>query len=156
NDVACIRWNLGRDKYDVEHRYGRGDRLWSASNDEIGDMLRAGDLEHARDLVERAAGGHHVVDDDQAHSVQVAADRECTAYVAPAFVARQRSLRGSMTNPHQRGAVERQTEAACRGSADFVRLVESTLSETLEGQWSRNKKRRRTCGQARTLGEQFT
>src|SRR5689334_19722349 len=97
------------------------------TNDPVDDALRAGLFQRARELVERRAGGHHIVDHRDPLPGERALAAECAAHVAPARFAVEAGLRRRVALAHARIDLELAAEVAC----DLHRLVVAPLAQTL-------------------------
>ena len=101
-------------------------------------MRCAGLFKHARHFIERAAGGHHVIDDEDVLAAQASLDGKRTPNVASPLLQRQRLLWGCVADTEQsiddEAAVSGDSESAC----DMVRLIEPALAHSLERQRHRN------------------
>jgi hypothetical protein len=122
------------------------------------DLARAGLQQHACDLADGGAGGHHVIDDGDAAPAQLGPaprlDRERGAHVASALLGRKGELVRRVLHAQQQAriglAVQRTTDAAC----ELPGLVVAALAQAFGAQRYRQQQCRRGAVVALERGEQ--
>lgn len=80
-------------------------------------------------FVEAGAGRHHVVDQRDVLSLNLARTRKCAAHVAPSRVVLQPHLRRGVANALAAGGVERQAELLGDSAGDFGGVVEAAFAD---------------------------
>ena len=90
-----------------------------------GDLPGAVELQYAGRLAQRRAGGHHVVDQQNAPAGEIAGTLEGAAHVPGAFLERQVGLRRCRTGAGQEDRVDREAQRPGDGSGNLERLVEA-------------------------------
>lgn len=107
------------------------------------DLRRAADPQHPRAFGDRAAGGHHIVDQGNSRSVQRSPERERPQRVGQSAARVELGLRGSVAHPPQSGGDERYPEVAGRGAGQFQGLIEAALAQAQRVQRDRHDAVRR-------------
>src|SRR5207248_10537247 len=132
-DVAGVRWNLRMDEDDRHHGAINSIRArrQRPRDDPVLDPGGAGFLQCLRELGQRCARGHHIVDDRDAHPFEIELAGECTANVARAFAPGQRSLRRGGAFPTYAAADEPDPKLSGENPGDFESLVITALALAL-------------------------